>query len=72
MILTGIAFKPADRQPIPRPVKVELSLRNKKVCMLCGRKEISEKLYGKLYKLDDIVIHHYCIVSGFNKILTYY
>ncbi|KAL4084071.1 hypothetical protein QTP88_029387 [Uroleucon formosanum] len=30
--------------------------------MLCGLKEISEKLYGLLYQLDNAVIHHFCLL----------
>lgn len=31
--------------------------------MFCGRKEISEKLYGLLYQLNDVIVHYFCIVS---------
>jgi len=51
---------------------VELNLKHNKACMLCGHKEISETLYGLLYQLDDVVVHYFCIVSGFPKILKYY
>lgn len=51
------------RQPIPDNVLVELSPKHDKKCMFCGRKEISEKLYGILYQLNDVVVHYFCIVS---------
>ncbi|XP_060860378.1 uncharacterized protein LOC132937598 [Metopolophium dirhodum] len=56
------ASKPTVCQPIRKNVMVELNLMHNKACMLCGHKEISEKLYGLLYQLDDVVIHHYCIL----------
>jgi len=64
-ILSGNAVvrKVTVRQPIPKDVLVELSPRHDKACMFCGRKEISEKLYGILYQLNDVVVHYFCIVS---------
>ncbi|XP_050441847.1 PHD finger protein 7-like isoform X2 [Adelges cooleyi] len=50
------------RQPMPKDQMVELGLRHGKACMFCGRKEISEKLYGFLYQLNDIVVHYFCIL----------
>ncbi|XP_060858907.1 G2/M phase-specific E3 ubiquitin-protein ligase-like [Metopolophium dirhodum] len=59
---TRNASKPTVCQPIRKNVMVELNLMHNKACMLCGHKEISEKLYGLLYQLDDVIIHHYCIL----------
>lgn len=61
----GIARRPTARQPIPKNVLVELSVSHNKACMFCGQKEISEKLYGQLYQLNDIIVHYFCIVNGF-------
>lgn len=47
----------------PKSAFTELRLADKRKCMLCGRKETSEKLYGPLYKLDNVVVHFFCIVS---------
>lgn len=52
------------RQPIPQDVLVELSVQHNKACMFCGKKDISEKLYGLLYQLNDVVVHYFCIVSA--------
>ncbi|XP_060856871.1 PHD finger protein 7-like [Metopolophium dirhodum] len=56
------ASKPTVSQPIRKNVMVELNLMHNKACMLCGHKEISEKLYGLLYQLDDVVVHYFCIL----------
>ncbi|XP_027844173.1 G2/M phase-specific E3 ubiquitin-protein ligase-like isoform X2 [Aphis gossypii] len=58
----GIARRPTARQPIPKNVLVELSVSHNKACMFCGQKEISEKLYGQLYQLNDIIVHYFCIL----------
>lgn len=55
--------KQSARQGIPKDVLVQLSPRHGKECMFCGRKDISEKLYGLLYQLNDVVVHYFCIVS---------
>ncbi|XP_003241382.1 PHD finger protein 7 isoform X2 [Acyrthosiphon pisum] len=57
-----VAAKPTACQPIRKNVMVELKLVHNQACMLCGRKEISEKLYGLLYQLDDVVVHYFCIL----------
>lgn len=44
---------------------VELRVRPKKGCMLCGSKKVNEKLYGILYQIDDIIAHYLCIVNEF-------
>lgn len=49
-------------EPIPTNVWVELSAVHNKACMLCGQKEISEQLYGKLYQLNDIIVHYFCLL----------
>ncbi|KAL4083946.1 hypothetical protein QTP88_029262 [Uroleucon formosanum] len=54
--------KPTAGQLVRKHVKVELNSKHNKACMLCGRKEISEKLYGLLYQLDNAVIHHFCLL----------
>jgi hypothetical protein len=48
------------------------------VCLFCGRDEDNELLYGKIYELDDIVTHYYCLVRcimflifNFNWLLLY-
>ncbi|XP_015377892.1 PREDICTED: PHD finger protein 7-like [Diuraphis noxia] len=41
--------------------KVEL-IDGEKACMLCGHKETSEILYGKLYQLNDVIVHNFCLV----------
>ncbi|XP_050520438.1 PHD finger protein 7-like isoform X2 [Daktulosphaira vitifoliae] len=50
------------RQGVPKDVLIELSPRHDKACMFCGRKEISEKLYGQLYQLNDVIVHYFCIL----------
>lgn len=51
---------------------IELNVSHNKACMLCGQKEISEKLYGLLYQFNDVIVHYFCIVSGFPQILINY
>ncbi|XP_029347654.1 PHD finger protein 7 isoform X3 [Acyrthosiphon pisum] len=58
----GVARRPTARQPIPKNVLVELSTSHNKACMFCGQKEISEKLYGLLYQLNDVICHYFCIL----------
>ncbi|KAL5241794.1 hypothetical protein ACI65C_009204 [Semiaphis heraclei] len=58
----GVARRPTARQPIPKNVLVELSPSHNKACMFCGQKEISEKLYGLLYQLNDVICHYFCIL----------
>jgi len=58
----GVARRPTARQPIPKNVLVELSVSHNKACMFCGQKEISEKLYGLLYQLNDVIVHYFCIL----------
>ncbi|KAL4143816.1 hypothetical protein QTP88_006091 [Uroleucon formosanum] len=58
----GVARRPTARQPIPKNVLVELSISHNKACMFCGQKEISEKLYGLLYQLNDVICHYFCIL----------
>ncbi|XP_060860107.1 PHD finger protein 7-like [Metopolophium dirhodum] len=65
---TSNASKPTVCQPIRKNVMVELNLMHNKACMVCGRKEISEQLYGPLFKLDDVVIHHFCILLSSRSI----
>jgi len=65
-----VARRPTARQPIPKNVLVELSSSHNKACMFCGQKEISEKLYGLLYQLNDVICHYFCIVNRFSHILT--
>jgi len=67
-----VVSKPTACQPMRKNVMVELSVSHNKACMLCGQKEISEKLYGLLYQLNDVVVHYFCIVSEFPQILQYY
>lgn len=48
------------------PMQYKLVQPNEnKECMLCGRRDSSELLYGPLYQQDDIVVHHFCIVSAY-------
>lgn len=54
------------RQPVPKDVMVELDERHNKQCMLCMEKDISEKKYGILYQLNDVIVHYFCIVSTVN------
>ncbi|XP_025198524.1 PHD finger protein 7-like isoform X2 [Melanaphis sacchari] len=58
----GVARRPTARHPIPKNVLVELSVSHNKACMFCGQKEISEKLYGLLYQLNDVIVHYFCIL----------
>ncbi|XP_022178090.1 PHD finger protein 7-like isoform X2 [Myzus persicae] len=58
----GVARRPTARQAIPKNVLVELSSSHNKACMFCGQKEISEKLYGLLYQLNDVICHYFCIL----------
>ncbi|KAL5239020.1 hypothetical protein ACI65C_006430 [Semiaphis heraclei] len=57
-----VATKPSARQPILKNVMTELSIKHNKACMLCGKKDISEKLYGLMYQLNDVIVHYYCIL----------
>lgn len=34
-----------------------------KECMFCKHKDIDETKYGPMYKLNDVVVHYFCIVS---------
>jgi len=47
---------------------VELRVGHK-ACMLCGHSETSEKLYGTLYQLNDVIVHRFCVVNRFPYIL---
>jgi len=67
-----VAPKRTARQPILKNVMTELSIKHNKACMLCGQKEISEKLYGLMYQLNDVVVHCFCLVNGFPQVLIYY
>jgi len=58
----GIVRRVSVRQPTSKEVFVELNPRHNKQCMFCSRKEISEKLYGQLYQLNDIIVHYFCIL----------
>lgn len=42
--------------------KIELYKSDMKKCTLCGHKEISLTLNVPLYMLNDVVVHHLCIV----------
>lgn len=66
-----MARRPTARQAIPKNVLVELSSSHNKACMFCGQKEISEKLYGLLYQLNDVICHYFCIVNRFFQIFMY-
>lgn len=66
---SNIVRKVTARQPIPKDVLVELTPRHNKECMFCGHKDISEKKYGPLYQLNDVIVHYFCIVSMIYKIL---
>lgn len=66
-----MARRPTARQPIYKNVMVELSVNDKKPCMFCQNKKISEKLYGKMYQLNDVVAHYYCIVNEFPQMIYY-
>lgn len=68
----GVARRLTACEPIPTNVWVELSAVHNKACMLCGQKEISEQLYGKLYQLNDIIVHYFCLVSVLPQICIYY
>ncbi|KAL5239048.1 hypothetical protein ACI65C_006458 [Semiaphis heraclei] len=57
-----VASKPDASQPILKNVITELSFKHNKACMLCGMKDISEKLYGLMYQLNDVIVHFYCIL----------
>ncbi|KAL5239440.1 hypothetical protein ACI65C_006850 [Semiaphis heraclei] len=63
-----VATKPPARQPIPKNVMTELSIKHNKACMLCGKKDISEKLYGLMYQLNDVIVHCYCILLSSNAV----
>lgn len=39
-----------------------LKMERRKVCLFCNRDENNELLFGKIYELDDIVTHYYCLV----------
>ncbi|XP_025410978.1 PHD finger protein 7-like isoform X2 [Sipha flava] len=54
--------KVTAKQPMLKDKMVVLSLRDGKACMFCNRKEISEKAYGPLYQLNDIIVHYFCIL----------
>lgn len=58
----NIVRKVTARQPIPKDVLVELTPRHNKECMFCGHKDISEKKYGPLYQLNDVIVHYFCIL----------
>ncbi|XP_060882047.1 PHD finger protein 7-like [Metopolophium dirhodum] len=46
----------------PYSQKVELNKSQKKKCMLCGHKKISQQLNGSLYMLNDVIVHYFCIM----------
>lgn len=41
----------------------EVSVEDNNKCAFCFRKDISEMLYGKLYRVHDLVVHYRCLVS---------
>jgi len=47
----------------PRAVEITEASVNYKCCF-CGRHEINSVEWGVMLKLDDIVLHHFCLVSS--------
>lgn len=67
LLANGLVRRPTVLDSIPKNVLLELSPKHNKKCMFCGRKEISDTLYGRLYQLNDVIVHYYCLVSVFLK-----
>lgn len=57
------AISSTQRESTEEDIMVRLELIHNKQCMFCKHKEIDELKYGLLYKLNDVVVHYYCIVS---------
>jgi len=54
----------ASAHSLGDPRTVELTEVDEKVkCCFCGRSEINPAEWGAMLKLEDIVAHHFCLVS---------
>lgn len=57
------AISAAQCESTDKDKMVQLKMKHNKQCMFCKHKEIDETKYGPLYKLNDVVVHYFCIVS---------
>lgn len=37
-------------------------------CCFCGRGDENEVEFGKIYTIDDVSVHYYCLVSSFAEV----
>ena len=38
-------------------------LKEQEKCIFCRHNEINELQYGKMYKIENIITHYFCMVS---------